>query len=77
MSFVHISSLLQFCVFAWFVILLPTWGVWGVLGGTCSLMALILIIYKTPASILHKSIAGRYRPVSYPDGPITARYRFM
>ena len=30
-----------------------------------------------PASILHKSIAGRYRPVSYPDGPITARYRFM
>ena len=29
------------------------------------------------ASILHKSIAGRYRPVSYPDGPITARYRFM
>ena len=31
----------------------------------------------SPASILHKSIAGRYRPVSYPDGPITARYRFM
>ena len=30
-----------------------------------------------PASILHKSIAGRYRPVCYPDGPITARYRFM
>ena len=28
-------------------------------------------------SILHKSTAGRYRPVSYPDGPITARYRFM
>ena len=27
------------------------------------------------ASILYKSIAGRYRPVSYPDGPITARYR--
>ena len=27
--------------------------------------------------ILHKSIAGRYRPVSYPDGPITARYRFI
>ena len=31
----------------------------------------------TPASILHKSIAGRYRPVSYHDGPIKARYRFM
>ena len=32
---------------------------------------------RYPASILHKSIAGRYRPVSYPDGPIAARYRFM
>ena len=30
-----------------------------------------------PVSILHKSIAGCHRPVSYPDGPITARYRFM
>ena len=30
-----------------------------------------------PASILYKSIAGRYRPVSYPDGPITARYRLI
>ena len=30
-----------------------------------------------PASIFYKSIAGRYRPVSYPDGPITARYRFI
>ena len=29
-----------------------------------------------PASILYKFLAGRYRPVSYPDGPITARYRF-
>ena len=39
-----------------------------------------LIYYSTgnnPASILSKSIAGRYRPVSYPDGPITARYRFI
>ena len=32
---------------------------------------------SSPASILYKSIAGRYRPVSYPDGPITARYRFI
>ena len=31
---------------------------------------------KTP-SILYKSTAGRYRPVSYPDGPISARYRFI
>ena len=30
-----------------------------------------------PASILYKSIAGRYRPVSYPDGLIMARYRFI
>ena len=29
------------------------------------------------ASILHKSIAGRYRPVRVTDGPITARYRFI
>ena len=32
---------------------------------------------KIPASILYKSIAGRYRPVSYPDGPITVLYRFI
>ena len=30
-----------------------------------------------PVSILHKSIAGRYRPVSVADGPITARCRFI
>ena len=30
-----------------------------------------------PASIIYKSTAGRYRPVSYPDGPITARCRFI
>ena len=30
-----------------------------------------------PARILYKSIAGRYRPVSYTDVPITARYRFI
>ena len=32
---------------------------------------------RFPPTILYKSIAGRYRPVSYPDGPITARYRFI
>ena len=31
---------------------------------------------RNPASILYKYIAGRYRPVSYPDGPITACFRF-
>ena len=31
---------------------------------------------NNPASILYKSTAGRYWPFSYPDGPITARYRF-
>ena len=30
-----------------------------------------------PAGILYKSTAGHYRPVSYPDGPITARCRFI
>ena len=29
-----------------------------------------------PASILRKSTSGRHRPVSYLDGPMTARYRF-
>ena len=32
--------------------------------------------FSYPASILYKSIAGRYRPVRVADGPITARYRF-
>ena len=31
---------------------------------------------NNPASILRKSTSGRHRPVSYPDGPMTARYRF-
>ena len=31
----------------------------------------------SPGSILYNSIAGRNRPVSYPDVPITARYRFI
>ena len=31
----------------------------------------------SPASIIYKSIAGRYRPVRVADGPITARYRFI
>ena len=30
-----------------------------------------------PRSILHKSIAGRYRPVRVVDGPITTLYRFI
>ena len=30
-----------------------------------------------PVSILYKSTVGRYRPVSYPDGPITARCSFI
>ena len=33
--------------------------------------------YHDPASIIYKSTAGRHRPVSYPDGPITARCRFI
>ena len=34
-------------------------------------------IETVPTSILHKSIAGRYRPVRVADGPISARYRFI
>ena len=34
------------------------------------------VISTIPASILRKSTLGRHRPVSYPDGPMTARYRF-
>ena len=37
----------------------------------------LIVLSTSPASILHKSIAGRCRPVSYSDGPTTARYRFM
>ena len=32
---------------------------------------------QCPVSILHKSIAGRYRPVRIADGPITTRCRFI
>ena len=32
---------------------------------------------SSQASILYKSIAGRYRPISYSDGPITTRYRYI
>ena len=32
---------------------------------------------RFPVNILHKSIAGRYRPVRVADGPITARCRFL
>ena len=32
---------------------------------------------RNPVSILHKSIAGRYRPVRVADGSITSRCRFM
>ena len=34
-------------------------------------------LHSNPAGILRKSTSGRHRPVSYPDGPMTARYRFM
>ena len=40
-------------------------------------LVLFILCVTFPAGILYKSTADRYRPVSYPDGPITARYRFM
>ena len=36
----------------------------------------LLSMFSYPASILRKSTSDRHRPVSYPDGPMTARYRF-
>ena len=41
------------------------------------IIAHFLVCGHSPVSILHKSIAGRYRPVRVADGPITARYRFI
>ena len=41
------------------------------------IVALLYAKNAFPVSILHKSIASRYRPVRVTDGPITARYRFM
>ena len=37
----------------------------------------VFILLYIPASILYKSIAGRYRLVSYSDVPITACYIFI
>ena len=44
----------------------------------CSFLSEITAIPagKIPSSILRKSTSVRHRPVSYPDGPMTARYRF-
>ena len=36
-----------------------------------------LMLHINPVSIVHKSTASRYRPVSVADGPITARCRFI
>ena len=43
----------------------------------CALPLQVQNAANTPASIVYSSIAGRYRPVSYPDGPTTARYRLI
>ena len=50
----------------WFCLFSLLFGVWEGLW-----------FVTVPASILRKSTSGRHRPVSYPDGPMTARYRFM
>ena len=41
-----------------------------------SIVITLLREERSPASILRKSTSGRHRPVSYPNGPMTARYRF-
>ena len=45
---------------------------------TCCCVYIMLDDWQTmyPASILRKSTSDRHRPVSYPDGLMTARYRF-
>ena len=61
--------LLSFSPFCWFK------------KGSCQFLAkeyaqvLADYLENYPASILRKSTSGRHRPVSYPDGPMTARYR--
>ena len=50
------------------------WGRWP----TCMFIFWNRIrLIANPDSILYKSTADRYRPVSYPDGPISARCRFI
>ena len=75
--------LFVFCLFVVFI--------GGDGGGGCVVLYLLMIALSMlkvkkkspgmlqsvyPASILRKSTSGRHRPVSYPDGPMTARYRF-
>ena len=48
----------------------------GALGPSERTCTLYFTWMECPASILHKSTSDRHRPVSYPDGPMTARYRF-
>ena len=37
--------------------------------GLCVTKPSYMVFYNIPASIVYKSTTGRYRPVSYPDGP--------
>ena len=61
-----------------------TLGAHAVVGNTVSRLSCVsrerrsaVLPGEFPVSILHKSIAGRYRPVRVADGPITARCRFI
>ena len=55
-------------------------SIWGTFGPSLSHVEIGWLwthfITTFPASILRKSTSGRHQPVSYPDGPMTARYRF-
>ena len=50
-------------------------------GDTCVVVWFFFFFFvcpwQIPAGILYKSTAGRYRPDSYPDWPITTRCRFI
>ena len=55
----------------------PCWGRGSWLFSFVRCVLSVTVCLPFPGSILHKSIAGRYRPVRVADGPITARYRFI
>ena len=63
----NMHRLLQFCLY------LSCWSFCWQL----EIYSFVYVSIVSPVSILHKSIAGRYRPVRVAEGPITARCRFI
>ena len=76
----------------WYILTYPAWIVCQLVGKDAWKLSMVFLCNRissnqpscnrcckgiSPISILYKSIAGRYWPVSVADGPITARYRFI